>query len=572
MRAKGFRLNKSVYFRLLALTLLAMLIFYAMGVFLNHMGMVNASRGLLDMAQARADYLAGELKRGMDNLMLHEQEVAGDEALLRLAVAPDSLSDYRRTMAIRLLSNELFRVCRMSSMVDAAEIYLPDMGYVIRAEQTIFDDIDPDDEALLAAAAALPTSACLEWRDGLRLLFRRDFGKGAAVVSVGIPYGNMLERMRNMSIPDDAFVALIREDGSIAAQEDGLVLPEGELTGTRIANVGGTEYVFSLADMPNEGLRVLYCRQVDTVLYAFMRHGGWLWVLTVVSLVMVVIYMTYFRKAVYHPLNTIYEAMEQVKRPGEFEITESGNEFKDIYTQYQYMVNRLERLASEVYEERYRATQAELAQLQTQINPHFFYNTLFLIYRMARDEGCDDIAELSGHLSRFYRYITKSPGQTVALRDEVEHISNYLEIQRIRFAPRISIEQQALPEAIADERIPSLIIQPLVENAFVHGVKDAAWKATVSLRYEYGEDWFEVIVADNGGSMTEEKVKEITRRLDENDMHEGSALSNLKRRMALRYGGDYTLTLSCVDDGLTARVRFPRGREDEDHAVAVDRR
>ena len=572
MRAKGFRLHRSAYIRLLVLTVLAMLIFYLMGVYLNHMGTVNVERSVKEMARAKLQYASQETDRSLTNLVMHAQEIGADEELLRFALTGDLMSDYQRTVAIRDLSDELFRMRRMSPLVDAAKILLPGTDKVITAEQTIYDDMQPGDYVLLDAARALPQATCIVDDDALHLVFRRELGAQDIAVCVSVRHEALLWRMWEMLDAENACVILLSDDGArITSTNADMPVCPGTADGPQFMRVNGVDYVY--AEMPLEAadLRVQFCRPVDSVMYGFIRHGGWLWVLTAMSLVMLVAYITYFRKAIYHPLSTIYQAMEQMEKPGDFEISESSNEFDDIYTRFRYMINRLERLASEVYEERYRAKQAELMQLQTQINPHFFYNTLFLIYRMAKDEGCDDIAELSGHLSRFYRYITKSPGQTVALREEIEHISNYLEIQRIRFQPRISIEVQPLPEAIAGERVPSLVIQPLVENAFVHGVQDAAWKACVSVRYEYEDTWFRVIVADNGGNMTEEKAEALRRRLDNNEMHEGSALANLKRRMELRYGGDYTLELKCVDEGLTAIVTFPRGKEGSGNDVTADR-
>ena len=570
MRAKGFRLHRSVYIRLLVLTVLATLVFYAMGVFLNHMGIKNAEQSLKQMAGARVQYLASELERSLNNLQVHIREIAGDEQLERLASEADADGETRTGLA-KDLAKELSRVKRMSTLVDSASILLPERDEVITADHALRGGIPSQEAARLERAADMGETTCLREPDGLALLYRVRFEGGDAVLCVRVPYAALMEKMRDMSTPEDAAIALLGPEGEALASEGAEVAPPMGVSLPVIEDVTGTDYVFAEASLSLEGLQVRYCRQVDSALNRFMRHGGLLWVLSLMTMGLLIAYITYFRKAIYHPLNTIYKAMEQAEKPGEFEIREHSNEFDDIYTQFRHMVNRLERLASEVYEERYRATQAELAQLQTQINPHFFYNTLFLIYRMARDEGCDDIAELAGHLSRFYRYITKFSGQTVALRDEIEHIRNYLEIQRMRFEPRVKVEIQPLPEAIAGERIPSLVIQPLVENAFVHGVKDAAEGAKVAISYEYGPDWFKVIVADSGGGMTEARVEALRRALDADEMPEGSALSNLKRRMEMRYGAGYTLGLACVDGGLTASVTFPRGEEGPGHDVAADR-
>lgn len=197
-----------------------------------------------------------------------------------------------------------------------------------------------------------------------------------------------------------------------------------------------------------------------------------------------------------------------------------------------------------------------------QIDPHFLYNSMYLIYRIARAEGNTSIANLSANLSNYYRYITKMPEQIVYLRDEIEHVMNYMEIQRIRFEPRIHIHAQPLPEEIAQERIPSLIIQPIVENAFQHGVKDKASGGLVSLRYVCKEDYFQVIVADNSGKMDEEKVAQLWARIQSDETPDGSALRNLYRRLQLYESGDQSLELKCVDNGLTMILTFSRKKRD----------
>ena len=572
MGAQSFRLHRSAVTRMLVITMLAVLIFYAMGLYLNYMGLRTANENLEQTLQADVQYITGEIRQEIVNLNLLEQEVAGNQKLLRLIVAGDVLSDYQRVECITDVSNQLFRLKRFSGLVDSARVFLPGTDRAILADQTIYDDVTEADRALLRAAAASPDATALPHEGGIELTFSRAYGEGLLLVALGVQPENLLEALKSMSRDDGTELFILREDDALAAATTEAIEPAaGPLAAPVWRRVGRDTCIFAEGEIPQLGVRVQCCRRVNSVLVPFTRHRLWVWILTLVTAGLLVAYVLYFGKAVYHPLNTIYKAMGEMEGPGDFEINEPGNEFQDIYTQFQYMVHRLEHLAGQVYEERYRAKEAELIQLQTQINPHFFYNTLFLIYRMARDEGNEEIAELSGHLSRFYRYITKSPNQTVALRDEVEHISNYLEIQRIRFQPRISIEVEPLPDAIAGEQIPSLIVQPLVENAFTHGVKDAAWKARVCLRYEYGDDWFRVIVADNGGRMTEAKVEEIRRMLEESDQPGGSALSNLKRRMELRYGEGYGLALACVDDGLTASVTFPRGKEATDDAVAADR-
>lgn len=220
------------------------------------------------------------------------------------------------------------------------------------------------------------------------------------------------------------------------------------------------------------------------------------------------------------------------------------------------MVDHIEHLAAQLYEEKYRAQKAELKQLQMQIDPHFLYNSLYMIYRIAQSDGNRSIANLSLNLSNYYRYITKMPEQIVPLRDEIRHVTNYLEIQRMRFEPRIRVEIEPLPEEIAGEMIPSLIIQPIVENAFQHGVRDLEKGGLVSLRYEVRPSSFSVIVADNSGKMDDEKVRDLWNRVTDPESPDSSALCNLYRRLTLSENAGNELRLKCVDGGLTAVLIF----------------
>ena len=202
--------------------------------------------------------------------------------------------------------------------------------------------------------------------------------------------------------------------------------------------------------------------------------------------------------------------------------------------------------------------QSRCDALVNQINPHFFYNTLFMVYRMAQQDGNEDIARLSLNLSRYYRYITTIPEHDVPLRDEVNHIRQYLEIQGMRFSPRVRVHMNELPEEIAQENIPPLILQPVVENAFVHGVKNKQSGGVVEVSFIMEQDRFGVTVYDNGGTMDAENVRRLDERMRAGELAEGSALYNLYRRMELLYGDHYELKLESFADGLSVTILFPR--------------
>ena len=134
------------------------------------------------------------------------------------------------------------------------------------------------------------------------------------------------------------------------------------------------------------------------------------------------------------------------------------------------MAHILDNLIHKVYEQKILTQRAELKQLQSQINPHFLYNRFFNIYRLAKDEDCENIVLFSKYLGNYYQYITRNAASEVPLSAEYEHAVNYCSIQKFRFDGRLEIRLSPLPEAFRSLKVPRMIIQPILENAFEHGL------------------------------------------------------------------------------------------------------
>ena len=391
--------------------------------------------------------------------------------------------------------------------------------------------------------------------DGIQPMFLIAFSVSPEALSAA------MERLSNDQTRD---MALVREDGTVlAACGSGAELYRaGREDRDRLSAETGP--VFGT-------LKLAGYTMIDEAMAPFVTYRIMLWALSALALILLAAYLLFYRRQILRPINQLVRSMKSVEQDTRYRIDSSGlsDYDDDLYVQFNHMIDHIEELAAQLYEEKYRVQKAELKQLQMQIDPHFLYNTLYMIYRIAQSEGNRSIARLSLNLSNYYRYITKMPEQIVTLQDEMNHVMNYLEIQRVRFEPRIHIQVQPLPEEIAEERIPSLIIQPIVENAFQHGVKDRADGGLVSIRYEVEPDAFRVIVADNSGKMDEEKVRALWEQVRNADSADVSALKNLYRRLQLYEGSGHELALKCVDGRLTAIITFHR--REKLHANPVDR-
>ena len=570
-RGKKLSLKKSAFVRLGIITVLAVLIFYVIGLSINNAGMQNMKKDLQEQLEMRTDSVAGQMEQEFTRLNFFMLELMSNKDLLRYTISYSFLADYERLVYIRMLSGQEYMIKRSSEMADSVQIMFPDQMKTIITEQALYEDLDEKVWNELLGRTKKNRVTYTLWEDRLWMLLPRYEGdRPLFLIAISISRDSLNRKLNQLGSGQMDSLMLLTDEGQIlthCGEESLFTATDGNVLSGQWKD-SRTFHAQTRIESPS--LCLLGASRMDEMMAPFVTYRTNLWILTVLALGLMVLFIFYCWWAIMRPVNDILENMRIAGENGSFHIrTDRKSEYDDIYVQYNEMVQHIQQLAGQVYEERYRAQKAELKQLQVQIDPHFLYNSLYLIYRIARSEGNTSIANLSLNLSNYYRYITKMPEQIVALRDEIRHVMNYLEIQKIRFEPRIRIEAEALPGAIADERIPSLIIQPIVENAFQHGVKDCVRDGRVVLRYEVSESWFSVIVSDNSGKMTEEKVAALWSEIQQGEAADSDALRNLYRRMQLYESSGHELVLKCVDGGLTAILTF---RRRDNHAGITDRR
>lgn len=192
----------------------------------------------------------------------------------------------------------------------------------------------------------------------------------------------------------------------------------------------------------------------------------------------------------------------------------------------------------------------EFAALQDQINPHFLYNTLDAIRGQALEIHADEIAEMTGKLSRFFRYSIRNQGALVTLADEMSHTEDYFSIQHYRFEDRFALECECPDPSSLGYYLPKLTLQPLVENALYHGLEPKKGKGRIIIRIQKSERNLRIVISDDGVGMPEETLDSINRRFrGEESLPEpipgqrrtGIALYNTNRRLQLLFGPAYGL-------------------------------
>ena len=200
----------------------------------------------------------------------------------------------------------------------------------------------------------------------------------------------------------------------------------------------------------------------------------------------------------------------------------------------------------------------EYKMLQSQINPHFLYNTLNSIKWMAVTQGADGISEMTTSLSRLLRSISKGTSLLVSIREELSLIEDYFTIQRYRYGGTISMEISVEEDSLYESQIIKFTLQPLVENAIFHGIepKGTAGKITIHVYYvkeELSNGHIRIDVTDDGVGMSEEKARQILSDHQETgaDFFREIGVSNVQKRLQYEFGEQYGITIESLEGSYT---------------------
>ncbi len=251
--------------------------------------------------------------------------------------------------------------------------------------------------------------------------------------------------------------------------------------------------------------------------------------------------------------------------------TKRKDEFGFLIQSFNKMAVVQKHLIEDHYEQQLRLTTTELKFLQSQINPHFLYNTLDSIYWTAKNYDADEISEMVMNLSKFFRLSLNKGRQVFTIEESITHLHYYLRIQQLRFMDNFTVDYR-ISEESKGVPILKLLLQPLVENAIIHGMegKSSGGSLVISSRIEKGQTVV-ISVRDNGPGISEERLRYIQHELemmgsrsvpassrDEDHVKDLFGLRNVLSRMKLYYGKEAQLTVHSVSgEGTTVTISIP---------------
>ena len=281
----------------------------------------------------------------------------------------------------------------------------------------------------------------------------------------------------------------------------------------------------------------------------------------------------------------IYNLEETVRRIAEGNFSDrlqgiNVEEMKDLSVQINQMADRLESLIERERHNQEHLSKAELRTLQAQINPHFLYNTLDTIVWQAESGKADEVVRLTRNLSDFFRISLSSGADWIPVNQELKHVTAYLSIQKIRYRDILDYDVDQ-PEGLEEVYMLKLLLQPLVENALYHGIKNKRGGGRILVKVKKQNRTMTFTVKDTGKGMTPEQLKEVEMLLKENISnvqtamepgHSGFGLRNVDMRIRLYYKKQTGLILQSGPQGTEVSFSIPfRTREEIDHDESISR-
>lgn len=396
-----------------------------------------------------------------------------------------------------------------------------------------------------------------------------DVGRSLGVLKINIPQSSILELYRS-SMPGESPFYLL--DGSrivLTSEEfhpDGgsspPPLPPGGLgsasEGQYVAELDGESYLAVYDRMSRPDWHIVELTPLRQIAEpaAVIRRFAYASMLASLAFILI------FGSKVLKPLKKIRELMRHVEREnfgGQMEV-KGSDEIALLSHGFNRMSRKLDELINEVHVSRMKQKDAELKALEEQINPHFLYNTLDMIYWMCRMERAFETSLMINSLSQLFRIGLNSGSRFTTVEKEVEHIRHYMAIQQKRHDGGIRFLEEIDPSVLSC-KVTKIVLQPLVENAVRHGIEPGGGEGRIRLRiYRQGADLL-YEVADDGAGADEQ---EILSRLEAcesgkgNGKEGGLGLTNIRDRIRLNYGTGYGIDFRSIPGkGTVVTVRQP---------------
>ena len=406
----------------------------------------------------------------------------------------------------------------------------------------------------------------------------RDGAVTRGVLLVDMNYSGIEQLFKNVNLGGSGYVYLVDSAGEIIYHPRQQLLYSNLLSennraavsyddGSHVETFDGQERIVTIKTVGYTGWKIVGVTPMQDAVsdsYAIRTFAVFIILFTIFLMIFVNLFIS---SRIANPIKRLERSVKgleggnwdtEIAVGGSYEVAHLG---KTIRT----MVAQMRSLMDDIVAEQESKRKSEFDALQSQINPHFLYNTLDSIVWMIENERYPEAVTMVTALARLFR-ISLSKGKTIiSVSDELEHARNYLTIQTMRYKNKFTVSVDAQPETLGLSTI-KLIIQPLLENAIYHGMEGMYEDGEIEIRIYDKDGNIGIDVADNGLGMTQEKIDYIMHnKVVSSKRGSGIGVRNVNERIQLIYGEEYGITITSeLDEGTTATITIPKMEETDE--------
>ena len=567
----GTSWKNSIFIRLLLTFVIVLLPLFILGFSIYNWGIKIISNEIISSMQAQTDFYKNDFEKDIQRIKMLQFGMLNDANLNTLAVK-HSFDFYDKTIELNSVQQRVESIKSSSRYIHEIKVLIPGIKKTITSTSIL--DMEVSEDERIKILSSMPDGKINYFNGELFLNVKSpikgdfDINPPDFCIEIILSESEMRNTLQGLIIYNGSgsFIFSSNLDLFINGTLD-KVLPNKIINSIQSEDISKNynlaadkfelKYVNNIlldngkkvliSHSPMEQLNLTLVRYVpeDQVLKKVGQFRILFWVFTITAFIIIVIFSFIMYRFIHRPLSKMTKAFDRVDGGDmAFEIRHNHNdEFKNIYERFNNMVVNLNKLIEQVYKQKIHSQKAELKHLQSQINPHFLYNSFFILNSMSRVGDYDNLEKFTEQLGGYFQFLTRSSADEVPLSREVNHARIYAEIQAMRFSNRIRVAFEELPCEYSQILVPRLIMQPIIENAFKHSLEKKLENGLLHIGFSNSELNFLITIEDNGNDLNELDINRLNRSLfNEDEVLETTGIINIHRRLQIKFGTDSGLS------------------------------
>ncbi|ACL75606.1 sensor histidine kinase [Ruminiclostridium cellulolyticum] len=570
------KMRNSIFSRLVITFMIIIIPLYSLGIYIYGSSLRTVKSEISKSTVAQASFYLESLEKEIERIKILQYDCLNDEQLNKLAIRWEIMSEYEISQTLLQLKQRLVAIKSSSIYVNDVNVHILPISKTVSSNSGV-DDIHINEYNGIYVPAGLKGAQIINYNGQLYLsTFKKYSGATKPLFTINIELNQnalkqALEQFNTYAgsgsiliTPTNIIANKSQEDNSQLIQSILLSMKERDRDGTVFTKIGNKQYYVVHSNSSYLNMLLLRYFPQEFILKPLENFKTWAWVFSIAAILIIIIYSFSTYKFMHQPLNELVKSFRKIEN-GDLKVFishDSNNEFGYLYKCFNDMVKNLNMLIDQVYNQKILMQKAELKHLQSQINPHFLYNSFFMINTMARI-GDENLVPFTKHLGEYFRFVTRNSMDNLSLEEEINHAKVYTEIQLMRFSKRIQIHFGECPNMYKDLKVPRLILQPIIENAFEHGLEKKKNGGLLLVNFEGNERELRIVVEDNGFDITDSELEKLQNSLEDNGLEiETTGTLNIHRRIRLVFGEESGLIISrSVIGGLKAVLKIVLQKE-----------